>query len=45
MVEPSLALCDQGEIQWFPEATHWLQHEEPDQVSQALIELFQRGPK
>jgi len=43
MVEPSLALCDQGEVQWFPQASHWLQHEEPDQVAQSLIEHFQGG--
>lgn len=41
MVEPSLALCDQAEVQWFPEATHWVQHEEPDEVSRSLIEHFQ----
>ena len=33
----SLALCDDGRIRWFDEATHWLQHEEPDAVTAALI--------
>lgn len=43
MVDPSLALCDRGEVQRFPEASHWLQHEEPDQVAESLIEHFQKS--
>ena len=33
----SLALCDDGRIRWFDRATHWLQHEEPAAVNEALI--------
>lgn len=33
----SLALCEQGRIQWLPEATHWLHHEASPQVNDALI--------
>jgi pimeloyl-ACP methyl ester carboxylesterase len=40
MVEPSLALCDQGSLEWFEEATHWLQHEEPERVSGELVRFF-----
>jgi pimeloyl-ACP methyl ester carboxylesterase len=40
MVEPSLALCDNGKAIYFPEASHWVQHDEPTHVSQHLIDFF-----
>ncbi len=40
MVEPSLELCDEGEVEWFEEATHWLQHEEPQRVARSLAAFF-----
>lgn len=33
----SLGLCAEGAVRYFPDATHWLQHEEPDAVGEALI--------
>lgn len=36
----SLDYCKSGELKMFPGATHWLQHEEPAGVSQALAEFF-----
>lgn len=33
----SLGLCDRGRIQWFDEATHWVQHEEAERVNAALV--------
>ncbi|KMO34660.1 alpha/beta hydrolase [Methylobacterium tarhaniae] len=33
----SLRLCAQGAVRYFPDATHWLQHEEPEAVNAALI--------
>ncbi len=33
----SLRLCEQGTLRYFPQATHWLQHEEPAAVGEALI--------
>ena len=39
----SLQYCDQAELFDFPNATHWLQHEEPERVNQLLIEFFRRG--
>jgi pimeloyl-ACP methyl ester carboxylesterase len=30
-------LCDRGRVQWFDEATHWVQHEEPEAVNAALV--------
>ncbi|NDJ35954.1 MAG: alpha/beta hydrolase [Chloroflexi bacterium] len=40
MVEPSAALCDEARVVYFDEATHWVQHEEPQAVSDLLIEHF-----
>lgn len=42
MAELSLRCCLRGELTMFPEATHWLQHEERTAVSQALIAFFSR---
>lgn len=42
LAEASLGLCERGRIQWMPEATHWVQHEEVDGVNAALID-FLRG--
>ncbi len=43
MVEPSLAMCDDGRLVWYEEATHWLQHEEPEAVSRQLVDFFTPG--
>ncbi len=40
MAEQSLKYCDSAELTYFPDATHWLQHEEPEAVNTALIEHF-----
>ena len=40
MVEPSLALCDRGHVERFPDATHWVQHEESEGVNRALLGFF-----
>ncbi len=40
MARLSLQFCQRGELQMFPNATHWLQHEEPAAVSDALIAFF-----
>ena len=41
MAHDSLKYCANGELVTFPEATHWLQHEEPARVSGHLVEFFQ----
>ena len=38
----SLALCAQGRIEWLPGATHWLHHEEPERVNNALVTFLSR---
>lgn len=40
MVNPSIALCDQGEFMLFEKATHWVQHDEADEVNRRLIQFF-----
>lgn len=40
MAEESAALCDQGELVWLPENTHWVQHEAAAQVNDILINRF-----
>jgi len=40
MAQPSLDLCEQGELTFFENATHWVQHDEAEAVTAALIEFF-----
>jgi epoxide hydrolase 4 len=40
MAELSLGYCSKGQLTLLPEASHWLQHEEPAAVSHALKEFF-----
>jgi pimeloyl-ACP methyl ester carboxylesterase len=39
LAELSLRYCKRGELTMFPDATHWLQHEEQESVSRALVPL------
>ncbi|MCX6080981.1 MAG: alpha/beta hydrolase [Chloroflexi bacterium] len=40
MAEESLKLCDQGELFFFENATHWVQHDQPQAVADHLLEFF-----
>jgi len=40
MAEDSLRYCDSAELTYFPEATHWVQHEEAESVNRLLLEFF-----
>ncbi len=40
MAAESVKYCDAGELFEFPEATHWVHHEEPERVNRLLIEFF-----
>ena len=40
MARDSLRYCTDAELIQFPDATHWLQHEEPARVSQILVDFF-----
>jgi len=39
MARPSLDYCDDGRLIYFPEAGHWVQHEEADEVNRHLLEF------
>jgi pimeloyl-ACP methyl ester carboxylesterase len=39
MADDSMAYCKQGKLIKFPEASHWIQHEEAEKVN-ALIDEF-----
>ena len=41
----SLERCDDGRLIAFPRATHWLQHDEPRGVNQALLEFLGGAPE
>jgi len=36
----SARYCGRAEVRYFPNATHWLQHEEPEAVNAAILEFF-----
>lgn len=40
MARQSLELCDRARLEPIEEATHWVQHEEPERVNRLLIEFF-----
>ena len=42
MAQESIDLCDDGRLELIAEATHWVQHEEPERVNH-LIETFFKG--
>jgi epoxide hydrolase 4 len=39
MARPSLDYCDDGNLIFFPDATHWVQHEEADEVNRHLLKF------
>jgi len=40
MARPSMDYCDDGKLLFFPEATHWVQHEEADEVNRHLLQFI-----
>ncbi len=40
LAEASLVLCNAGRLDWVEGATHWLQHEEPEQVNRWLLDFL-----
>lgn len=45
MVQPSLEMCDNGQLIEFANATHWVQHDEPEKVTQSLLEFLKSPPQ
>jgi pimeloyl-ACP methyl ester carboxylesterase len=43
MAQPSIELCDAGELVFFPHATHWVQHEEADEVNRRIVDFLRLG--
>jgi pimeloyl-ACP methyl ester carboxylesterase len=39
MARPSMDYCEEGRLLFFPEATHWIQREEADEVNRHLLEF------
>jgi pimeloyl-ACP methyl ester carboxylesterase len=44
MAQPSIDFCDHGRLEFFAEASHWIQHEEPERVSRELVGFFESTP-
>ncbi|MBM6579794.1 alpha/beta hydrolase [Microvirga sp. BT689] len=40
LAEASVALCEKGSVRWIENATHWVQHEEPEAVNAALVDFL-----
>jgi pimeloyl-ACP methyl ester carboxylesterase len=40
MARPSMDYCDDGRLIFFEEDTHWVQHDEAEEVNRLLIEFF-----
>jgi pimeloyl-ACP methyl ester carboxylesterase len=40
LAEASRALCDDGRLEFFAGATHWIQHEEAERVTSRLVAFF-----
>lgn len=40
LARESARLCNNVELIYFPDSTHWIQHEEPDAVNECLIRFF-----
>ena len=38
LASASVALCDDGRLELFEHASHWVQHEEPGRVNALLLE-------
>ena len=44
LAQPSIELCEQGRLVVFERATHWVQHDEADEVNRLLLEFLAAGP-
>lgn len=42
MAHKSINYCNVGELHMLPEATHWVQHDEPEQVNQLISAFLKR---
>ena len=42
MVQPSIDFCDDGQLVWFEDATHWLHHEKAERVNPLIQQFFDK---
>ncbi len=40
MARPSMDYVDEGNLIFFPEATHWVQHDEAEEVNHYLVDFI-----
>jgi epoxide hydrolase 4 len=40
MARPSLDYCEDGNLVFFPEATHWVQHEDVEEINHYLVDFL-----
>jgi epoxide hydrolase 4 len=40
MAQPSIDLCDKGELVFFDDATHWVQHDKAKEVTDLILEFL-----
>lgn len=45
MAQPSIDLCENGRLEFIEEASHWVQHEEPERVNRLLLDFFGAAPQ
>lgn len=45
LAQPSIEMCDDGELVFFPKASHWVQHDDPQGVNRLLHDFLQRQPQ
>jgi pimeloyl-ACP methyl ester carboxylesterase len=43
MAQPSIDLCDDGQLVLIDDATHWVQHDAPERVNGLLLDFLGRG--
>jgi pimeloyl-ACP methyl ester carboxylesterase len=45
MAEPSIQLCSNGRLVHFPDATHWIQHEEAERVNDLILSFVRSADR
>ena len=41
--QPSIDLCAHGRLVFIEEATHWVQHEEPERVNELIVDFLREN--
>ena len=42
--QPSIDLCQKGRVEYFEDATHWIQHEKAKEVNSLMLHFLQESP-